>query len=122
MILDSNTKLNASPEAIWHSRLRSATKSEKRRRHNDLEIINPIVKSPLFTPVKGYMDRYYEMYKTPSPNEKICKERRFAPFETPSPFDESKFPQFRDVNRKALTNEMQNYFKLGAENSDQYNI
>lgn len=68
MFEDNQNQIQSSPEAICTYRLRSATKSEKRRR--DRELTSNYMKSPLFTPMKGFYDRHNEEFKSPPTSEK----------------------------------------------------
>ena len=112
MIHDYNHGINTSPETLWTPRLRSATKSEKRRPHRELDLNE--LKSPLFTPMKGFMEKNYEIFKTPSTNEKIGYKTLLGP-NTPSPFHDNLCRQFREVKRRVDREEMQNQLKMAPQ-------
>jgi hypothetical protein len=112
MIHDYNHAIHASPDGLWSNRLRSATKSEKNRHNKELGVND--LKSPLFTPIKGFMEKNYETFGTPSTNEKIGY-KTLLEFNTPSPFHDSIRRQHREVKRLVDRAEMQNLLKLAPQ-------
>ena len=61
------------------------------------------------------MDRHYELFKTPSPNEKWAQNRRVLGFDTPSPFNDSSTRLFREAKRLAHRHEIQNLLKMAPQ-------
>jgi hypothetical protein len=109
MIYDYNHAIYASPDGLWTNRLRSATKSEKDRLNKELGVND--LKSPLFTPIKGFMETNYETFATPSTNEKIGYKTLLG-YNTPSPFHDSRNRQFREVKRHVDRAEIQSLLKM----------
>ena len=109
MIHDYNHAIHASPDGLWTNRLRSATKSEKHRCNKELGVND--LKSPLFTPKKGFMETNFETYATPSTNEKIGY-KTLLEYNTPSPLHDSRNRQFREVKRNVDRAEIQSLLKM----------